>query len=85
MEDDYLDFSFTMNKGDILVLYTDGLTETMNLKREEFGKSNIQALLHKNSRKSAQQLMDLFMTEITKFCEGAGRSDDITAIILKRK
>ena len=85
MEYDYRDFAVKMNSGDILVLYTDGLTETMNTEREEFGKSNIQALLHKNSRKTSQQILDVFISEINKFSKGAGRSDDITAIVLKRK
>ena len=85
MEYEYKDFSVKMNSGDILVLYTDGLTETMNTEREEFGKSNIQALLHKNSRKTPQQILDIFISEINKFSKGAGRSDDITAIVLKRK
>ena len=85
IEYDYLDYSFKMTQGDILILYTDGLTETMNLDRDEFGKANIQALLHKNSRKTAQELLDIFMKEINKFAAGASRSDDITAIVLKRK
>ena len=85
MEFDYLDYDFKMESHDILILYTDGLTETMNLKREEFGKSNIQALLHKNSRKSAQEILDIFVSSINKFSSGANRSDDITAIVLKRK
>ena len=85
MEFDYLDYDFKMESHDILILYTDGLTETMNLKREEFSKSNIQALLHKNSRKSAQEILDIFVSSINKFTSGANRSDDITAIVLKRK
>ena len=85
MEFEYRDFNIQMNKDDILILYTDGLTETMNIKRDEFGKSNIQALLHKNSRKSSQEILDIFLTAINKFSAGAGRSDDITAIVLKRK
>ena len=85
MEYDYLDYSFKMNTGDILILYTDGLTETMNKDRNEFGKTNIKALLHKNSRKNSQEILDNFITSINKFSAGAGRSDDITAIVLKRR
>ena len=85
LEYDYKDYTIKMKKDDILILYTDGLTETMNTEREEFGKSHIQALLHKNSRKSSQEILNIFLTEINEFSSGAGRSDDITAIVLKRK
>ncbi len=85
MEYDYLDYSFHMEKDDILILYTDGLTETMNRKREEFGKANIKALVHKNSRKSAQEIINIFISSIDSFASGASHSDDITAIVLKRK
>ena len=85
IEHDYLDFAIKMQKDDILILYTDGLTETMNIHREEFGKSGVQALLQRHHTKSAKEILEVIMRKLNEHSAGAPRSDDITAIIIKRK
>lgn len=85
IEYNYLDFEITMQSGDILILYTDGLTETMNIHREDFGKSTVQALLQRNHEKSAKTILDIIMRKLNEHSSGAPRSDDVTTIIIKRK
>ncbi len=85
IEHNYLEFDIQMQSGDILILYTDGLTETMNIHREDFGKSTVQALLQRNHTKSAQEIMNVIMKKLNEHSAGAPRSDDITVIIIKRK
>ena len=85
IEHNYLDYEFQMQSGDVLILYTDGLTETMNIHREDFGKSSVQALLQRNNKKSAKDIMNIIMRKLNEHASGATRSDDITAIIIKRK
>ena len=82
IEHNYLDFEITMQSGDIMILYTDGLTETMNIHREDFGKSTVQALLQRNHTKSAKAILDNIMRKLNEHSLGAPRSDDITAIII---
>ena len=85
IEHNYLDYELQMQSGDVLILYTDGLTETMNIHREDFGKSSVQALLQRNNKKSAKDIMNIIMRKLNEHSSGAARSDDITAIIIKRK
>ncbi|MBR4789773.1 MAG: SpoIIE family protein phosphatase [Treponema sp.] len=85
IEHNYLDYELQMQSGDVLILYTDGLTETMNIHREDFGKSSVQALLQRNNKKSAKDIMNIIMRKLNEHSSGAPRSDDITAIIIKRK
>ncbi len=85
IEHNYLDYELQMQSGDVLILYTDGLTETMNIHREDFGKSSVQALLQRNNKKSAKDIMNIIMRKLNEHASGATRSDDITAIIIKRK
>ena len=85
MEHDYLDYEIKMESGDILILYTDGLTETMNIHREDFGKSTVQALLQRNNKKSAKEILNVILKKLNEHSSGAPRSDDITTIIIKRK
>ena len=85
IEHNYLDFEIEMQSGDVMILYTDGLTETMNIHREDFGKSSVQALLQRNNKKSAKDILNIIMRKLNEHSSGAPRSDDITAIIIKRK
>lgn len=85
IEFDYLDYEINMQSGDILLLYTDGLTETMNIHREDFGKSSVQALLQRNHSKSAQEILNVIIKKLNEHSSGAPRSDDVTTIIIKRK
>ena len=85
IETHYTDFSFEMKKGDILVLYTDGLIETMNARREEFGKENVGKVLMDNSKKNANSILQLLMANLDIHTGQEMRNDDVTVIILKRK
>jgi serine phosphatase RsbU (regulator of sigma subunit) len=73
-----------LTAGDVVVLYTDGVTEAMNAEREEFGESGLQAFLKQH--KSASQAGDLMREldgQLTSFCGDVPQNDDIAAIILK--
>ena len=85
LEDEYKAFDITMESGDILILYTDGLTETMNAQREDFGKSSVQALLQRNHERSARDILDIILQKLNEHSAGTPRSDDLTTIIIKRK
>ena len=74
-----------MKKGDILVLYTDGLIETMNARREEFGKENVGKVLMDNSKKNANSILQLLMANLDIHTGQEMRNDDVTVIVLKRK
>lgn len=81
----YTDFSFEMEKGDILVLFTDGITETMDYKRNEFGRTGIAEILIEHNRKNSETIMHNLIASLDAHSGNEMRTDDITVIILKRR
>lgn len=79
----YEDHSRRMNTGDMLVLYTDGVTEAMNSKGEMFGDDGLMDFVIKEGNQGAKQLMDLLSSAVHKHADGADQSDDITALAVR--
>lgn len=75
---------FIMKRSDILLLYTDGLTESINQNFEPFGIERVEKLLVENKSKTATQIRDTIISELEKFCGEAGLFDDLSLIVLKR-
>lgn len=73
----------TFSEGDILVLYTDGVTEATDQSEEEFGESRLIDAIFKNRNLSAQDLAQTVSAEALEFCRGK-QNDDITIAVTKR-
>ena len=70
-------------KGDLFVLYTDGVTEAMNPKGEMFGEERLIELIKETKSLSLQEIVDKVQNEVSLF-EGKDRQhDDITVMVLK--
>jgi sigma-B regulation protein RsbU (phosphoserine phosphatase) len=69
--------------GDILVLYTDGITEAENSQGEEFGVERLSAVIRRDSSMSAEELMNSIFQSAEAFCQGVGFNDDATALVVK--
>jgi serine phosphatase RsbU (regulator of sigma subunit) len=72
-----------LGAGDILVLYTDGITEAENSQGEEFGMERLSAVVRQNSSRSAECLMNNIVQSAQEFCQGVGFSDDATVLVVK--
>ena len=81
---EYSEMSFTMKKGDILFLYTDGITEMSNREKLEFGLDIIKKTIEKNFEDSAEGIISKIMQRMEEFIADTPRSDDVSVIILKR-
>lgn len=75
----------TVEKGDMLLLYTDGLIETMNRNREEFGVERLKRTFLKNSDLSIKEQIENIVDEARTFANRAKVTDDITLLIIKKK
>ena len=80
----YAEGRLTVNSDDILVLYTDGITEVIDENEEEFGEERLDLLICKNAHLSAQELCDLIVATITEFSQERG-FDDETLLVIKRR
>jgi sigma-B regulation protein RsbU (phosphoserine phosphatase) len=79
----YTENEIFLEKGDILYLYTDGVTEAMNVKGELFSDAALVEVLNKNKNASPQALLKAVKKEVDAFSEGAQQFDDITMLALK--
>ena len=71
--------------GDKILLYTDGVTEAENQKRERFGLSRLQEMFNKYGQESAQQLMEDIKAEVYSFIGNYAQYDDITLVVIEVK
>jgi sigma-B regulation protein RsbU (phosphoserine phosphatase) len=78
------DFPLAMNQGDLLLLYTDGLTETLDSEGAEFGVPRLTAEVIENARKGADETLHRLAESVRSFAENRPQHDDITLIALKR-
>jgi sigma-B regulation protein RsbU (phosphoserine phosphatase) len=79
----YEERQFTLHVGDVLVFYTDGLTETPNRAGEPFGRPRIIEGLLPHLAEPAQALLDRMWHALREFASGAPPRDDFTIIVLK--
>lgn len=73
-----------LDKGDLLLLYTDGVTEADNLQEEEFEIERTIECLRAHREEEPETILDRLFEAIDGFAGGAPQHDDITALVLKR-
>ncbi len=72
-----------LHSGDIVVLYTDGMTEAINGDKEEFGEERLASLLDGYAELSAQEMCEKLIEDVQAFQTGQPQFDDMTLFILK--
>jgi len=73
-----------LRPGDVLVVYSDGVSEAVNPHGEEFGPTRLYEVVARNLDASASGIRDRIESAVTKFCQGTPAADDITLVIVKR-
>ena len=79
----YISETIRLQKDDVIVLFTDGVSEAMNKKGEEFSDEKLESLSVSLSDLSSSQIISSIKAEVQAFTSGALQSDDITLLILK--
>jgi phosphoserine phosphatase RsbU/P len=74
----------TIPENGYLYLYTDGITEAMNLKREMFGDHRLLGLLNEVQEESAERIVSSISGEVDRFVGRAAQHDDMTMVIVRR-
>jgi sigma-B regulation protein RsbU (phosphoserine phosphatase) len=78
------DFPLTLNQGDLLLLYTDGLTETLDNEGSEFGVPRLSAQLLENAGRGAGEMLSHLASSVRSFAGDQPQHDDITLIALRK-
>jgi len=69
---------------DLLVIYSDGVTEATNTAEEEYGEERLAEVLRSRRGESASAIVDAVTESLQQFTSGAPQADDITLVVAKR-
>ncbi|MDR0974275.1 MAG: SpoIIE family protein phosphatase [Ruminococcus sp.] len=75
--------SITLNEGDMIYMYTDGVTEAVDQVEDLYGEARLLRTLNKNLTAGIQDVVSIVRNDITDFANGAEQADDITMLLLE--
>ena len=81
----YTDESEKMEEGDLIILYTDGVSEAENPRGEPFGEEGLKSVISKHRGKTPHDLCKLVIQAVQDFTGTSELSDDITLVIVRRE
>ncbi len=79
----YHEYYQTIQPGEMLVLYTDGVTEAQNPEGEEYGRDRLARAVKVNRKLSARELIKAVHKEVIDWTDGKGATDDVTFFVIK--
>jgi sigma-B regulation protein RsbU (phosphoserine phosphatase) len=75
--------SIQVEKGDFIALYTDGVTEAVNQRREQYGEARLMQVLQQSAGQPAEAVLQAVQKSLTEFMSNAPQFDDITFVVAK--
>ena len=72
-----------MEPGDLVILFSDGVTEAMNPAMDEFTDDRLLDCANTHRGQTPQQVLDALLADVHEFCAGATQSDDITVVMVR--
>ena len=79
----YESSTVTLQSGDWLVIFTDGVIEAENNRAEEYGEERLLTMLHANTAVSPSALLNAIMLDLDRFVGSAPQHDDVTLMLLR--
>jgi len=79
----YYEYFAEIAPGQLLVLYTDGVTEAMNRNLDEYGRDRLVEAVRQCRHLSAREMIDFIHRDVLSWTEGLGATDDVTFFIIK--
>jgi len=80
---DYESEEITLDAGEMVFFYSDGVTEAMNVNKEQYSDERLLEIINKNKVNSSGDILNILINDIKLFTEGAEQSDDITCGLVK--
>ena len=80
----YIEDTVKFESGDVLIIYSDGITESVNEKEEEFEESRLIEVVKNNLNRSASGIRDRIDEALSRFVGTTAPVDDMTLMIIKR-
>jgi sigma-B regulation protein RsbU (phosphoserine phosphatase) len=79
----YYEYYETIEPGQILVLYTDGVTEATNRDGQEYGRDHLVDAVRRCRDLSAREMIDFLHRDLMEWTDGRGAGDDVTFFVIK--
>lgn len=80
----YIPRTLHLHKGDILVVYSDGLTDAQNQQREMFGEERLLQIIQQEAPSGSHAIKQQFLKAIEDFTQGMPQTDDITFVVVEK-
>ncbi len=80
----YQEARTTLNRGDVLVLFSDGVTEAADPTDDEFGEERLGDLVARMKDRPSEEIIEAIHNAVTSFTQGAPAADDITGVVARR-
>jgi sigma-B regulation protein RsbU (phosphoserine phosphatase) len=80
----YQEAHITLNSGDVLVLFSDGVTEEVDPDDQQFGEERLANIVAELSDRPAAEIVQEVHRAVHAFTQGAAAADDITIVIARR-
>ncbi len=81
--EEYEQRALAWEPGDVLVMYTDGITEARSVDGEEFGTERLEGLIEQHAEEPAKAIKTAILKAVYGHCEGTTQSDDLTVLVAK--
>jgi len=79
----YTSSELVLGEGDVLLLYTDGVTEAINEKEEDYSEERLKDKVNKFHEMDSKKMADKILEDVTLFAGSAPQADDITLMALR--
>ena len=84
-EDNIVESIIRLEKGDMLVLFTDGIVEAVDNNGQQYGDQRLERMVYFHHSKSAEEMVEQIVKDVEKFADGAKQHDDMTLLVIKQK
>ncbi len=83
-DSDFEDEKISVKKNDVIVIYSDGISEAMNESEEEYGEERLTELISNHIEESPDKIIENILSDVEMFVGKASQWDDMTLMIIKR-
>ena len=73
----------SIGPGDVVVMYTDGVTESINAQENFFGGERLNTIIKNNARCTAREILERILSGVQEFTGDMPQFDDITLLVIK--
>jgi len=80
---DYQETAVTLETGDLLAFFSDGVSEAADPQHEEFGPRRLEKILREHAARPVEEILEILFAEISRFEQGRPRHDDQTLLLMR--